>query len=81
MLGNAAVHLGDCTAAPAGTDSSRVKHGIASELHAQREQTSEGFGCCGQVLPVTNVKLFVLFTLILEGGKCGCRWIFLSRRE
>lgn len=23
------------------------------------------------MLPVTNVKLFVLFTLILEGGKCG----------
>lgn len=36
MLGNAAVHIGDCTAVPAGTDSSRVKHGIASELHAQR---------------------------------------------
>lgn len=67
MIDNAPVHLGDCAAAPAGIESSRAKHKIASELHPQRDQTSQGFGCCGQVLPVTNVKPFVLFTLILEG--------------
>ena len=67
MLDNAAVHLEDCTVAPAGSDSCRVEHKIASDLHPQSDRISEGFGCCGQVLPVTNVKLFVLFTLILEG--------------
>lgn len=61
------VYLRDCTAAPAGTDSLAIKHEIASELHPQSDQTSKGFGCCGQVLLVTNVKPFVLLTLILEG--------------
>lgn len=35
VIGNAAVHLGDCTEAPVGIDSSRVQLEIASELHPQ----------------------------------------------
>lgn len=66
MLDNAAVHLRDCTAAPVGTDCSRAKFEIASELYLQSDRGSKGFGCCGQVLPVTNMKLFVLFTMMLE---------------
>jgi len=67
VINNAAVDLGDCTVAPAGTNSSRVKQEIASELHPRSNWTGEGFGCCHQVLPLTNVKLFVLCTLLLEG--------------
>lgn len=59
MQDNAAVHLGDCTAAPVGTVCSRARFEIASELHPHGDQASKGFGSCGQVLPVTNVKLFV----------------------
>lgn len=48
--------------------SSRVKHEIASELHPQGGQTSEGFGCCSQVLPLTNVKLCIIH-IDIGGGE------------
>lgn len=66
MLDNAAVHLRDCKAAPVRTDCSRASFEIASVLHPQTDQGSKGFGYCGQVLPVTNMKLFILFTMMLE---------------
>lgn len=71
MLDNAAVHLRDCSAAPVGTGCSRARFEIASELYPQSDQGSKGFGYCGPVLPVTNAKLFVLFTVMLEREKCG----------
>lgn len=66
MPDNAAVHLRDCTAAPVGTDCSRARFEIASELHLQNDHGNEGFGYCGQLLPVTNMKLVILFAVILE---------------
>lgn len=66
MLDNAVVHLRDCSAAPVGTDCSRERFEIAFEFHPQSDQGSKGFGYCGPVLPVTNVKLLVLFTVMLE---------------
>lgn len=71
MLDNAAVHLRDCTAAPVGTVCSRARFEIASELYPQSNQGSKRFGYFGQVLPITNMKLFVLFTVMLDRETVG----------